>query len=220
MSRKVLGRPRRRKTIPKPKKKPKTRAMTVPRRRVVRRTIQKSINRRVTKPNNITFHMFPKLKFTVLSTNTASGTVYIDTNKTVVVKKFNTKYNSFTTFEREVYWLTRFNKANVPWAPKIKYAVKPYLCLDYRGTRIKRSTLPRNWRTQARNIETGLRQHKCIHNDIKSEDILVLRNKLTLIDFGWASLAGDMRCGTKYLDGRRKPGHTYNSIIAVLSKLR
>lgn len=91
------------------------------------------------------------------------------------------------TFYNEIKWLKIFE--NIPFIPKIKSYDEELLTIEmsYVGISLSKNNIPDNWYSQCINILDTLKQNNCSHNDIKPEDILVLNQKLYLVDFGWAT---------------------------------
>ena len=91
------------------------------------------------------------------------------------------------TFYNEIKWLTILE--STPFTPQVKSYNEDLLTIEmsYAGVPLNKNNVPANWYNQCVNILDTLRQNNCSHNDIKPEDILVLDNKLCLVDFGWAT---------------------------------
>ena len=63
---------------------------------------------------------------------------------------------------------------------------------EYAGKAVTNATLPNDWETQLKALMSTLVEHRCCHNDVKPEHILVDQTgHLRLIDYGWASVLGE-----------------------------
>ncbi|MFK7903361.1 MAG: RIO1 family regulatory kinase/ATPase [Nitratireductor sp.] len=103
------------------------------------------------------------------------------------------KYKSYYT--RELYWLKKLSKTNI--VPKvINYDESACaIQMEYKGEPLTKDNLPKDWKKQLKNILAVLKKHNCSHNDLSEKELLVLDNKISIIDFGVASLSDDMTCG-------------------------
>jgi len=96
------------------------------------------------------------------------------------------------TFYNELNWLTKLSESDI--APSVISYDENLLTIEmtYVGEQISKTNIPIDWEMQCDNIITILHKHKCSHNDIKPDDILVHNNKLYLVDFGWATELGSV----------------------------
>lgn len=94
------------------------------------------------------------------------------------------------TFYNELNWLTKLSDSDI--VPSVISYDENLLTIEmtYVGEQISKTNIPINWEMQCDNIITILHEHKCSHNDIKPDDILVHDKKLYLVDFGWATELG------------------------------
>ena len=147
--------------------------------------------------------------------NKNGATSQISIKHGVVTKKV-VNFTQYDTFQREIYWFTHFNHRGYKWSPKL-ISVNPkqkILQTEFAGERIRRENAPINWENQLKEILGDLSKENIFHNDIKSEDLLVKKGKLSLIDYGWMSIGKDWSCGGKF-NGCEKPVNKYPDEKAV-----
>ena len=91
------------------------------------------------------------------------------------------------TFYNEIKWLKKLN--NVDFIPNLISYDEQLLTIkmNYVGEPLSNVNIPKNWKEQCINIINKLVENNCSHNDIKPEDILVLNDKIHLVDYGWAT---------------------------------
>ena len=118
---------------------------------------------------------------------TSDVEIYRNPNGELIVRKVVRAYLEHDVFSREVSYLRRLRKLD--FVPKILYAdyVTHALYMTFAGERLTRQNLPANWEQQIKNIIAGLRNSDVQHNDIKTDELLVLNGKIMVIDYGWAS---------------------------------
>lgn len=114
----------------------------------------------------------------------ASSRVTIHINHGTVVKTVSA-FSEFKILEREVRWLATLQATGI--VPELISYTSNTLTLEYRGEPVRQHNLPKDWRQQASSILSILAKHGCCHNDIKCDNLVVLNDKLSLIDFGWAT---------------------------------
>ena len=125
---------------------------------------------------------FPKCK--ILQKLNSTSIIKIDKLNNRVEKKV-VLYNRYNVVENEVKWLTKLNEFE--HTPNIISVKKNCITTTYAGQQVTKKNIPKNWKDQMIKILTKLESINCSHNDIKPSDILVLKNKLMLIDFQWAT---------------------------------
>lgn len=118
----------------------------------------------------------------------AISTVVIDLNRREVIKTIG-RYAEFGILAREVHWLRALADSGV--TPALLSNDARSLALRYVGEPVRQYNLPTDWRDQAEAILAGLATAGCRHNDIKCDNLTVLAGKLSLLDFGWATCAGE-----------------------------
>lgn len=110
----------------------------------------------------------------------------------VVHKTIGTnKYQKFNVYEREVFWLKRFQDAD--FVPDF-VASNDRICsisMKIVGNSVSGSVIPEDFEEQLDNINKVLKEYNCQHNDINDDNILIGDNKIYLIDFGWSTFISD-----------------------------
>lgn len=133
--------------------------------------------------------------------NSGTSTVFIDPTHTFVIKFVN-KYFDYDVYEREVYWLKKFE--DFDRVPKILYCndTDKYIITEYKGERINKSNKPDDIHKQLDYIYSKLSEYYCNGNDIKiDQDFLVMNNKINVCDFGWSADANnDYTIGGQFSD--------------------
>ncbi len=113
------------------------------------------------------------------------------TNPVYVQKSItNPKYKHLLL--REITWLIKLK--NCDRVPKFISRKENSYIMTYVGKRITKSNLPQDWEKQIKEIASSLSDHNCYHNDIKFGEILVLNNKIHIIDFQWATSSQKELC--------------------------
>jgi len=99
-----------------------------------------------------------------------------------VLKKIKPKKAQFTYYiPKEIEALNLLkDSGRVPHVIKV---TRDSILMTYVGRPITRKTLPQDWKAQVEDILQKLAEVDISHNDIQSEEILVLSGKLYLIDF-------------------------------------
>ena len=108
------------------------------------------------------------------------------------VKKYFTKKDNHL-FLNEIYWLRKFE--NYKFFPKIidtDYK-KKIISISYEGEKISSKNKPHNWLNQLKKILYILKKNNCLHSDIKPDNLLVKKGKLTLIDFAQSIKITDLK---------------------------
>ena len=122
----------------------------------------------------------------LLSNYIRSTTSVISINyKNKTVEKETIKYLDYNIVDNEAYWLTQLN--DFSHTPNVISCNENTLILSYAGEPLNSNNLPENWKTQIKTILDKLKDINCSHNDIKPNDLLVLNEKIMLIDFQWAT---------------------------------
>ena len=110
------------------------------------------------------------------------GSPYKHVRKTLKPNK--QKYKNLVS--KEVEALKKLHTTKI--SPKLVDFGDTWILMTYVGERTTRKNLPMNWREQVENILKILKKFNISHNDIQHEEILVMNNKLYLIDFQhWTS---------------------------------
>ena len=116
------------------------------------------------------------------------GDVFVDLDRAVVHKRI-TGLMSFGVVEREARWLTRLSDSGC--TPTLIRHGGDEVVLGYLGEPLRHHNLPPDWMDQAETILGTLRAASCAHNDIKCDNLVVADGRLSLIDFGWATVIGE-----------------------------
>lgn len=114
--------------------------------------------------------------------------VTIDLNRMEVEKRIEL-YAQHRIWAREIEWLQRLRSRDI--APDLLGHSPNLIRMTYVGEPVRQYNLPADWPEQAERILRVLRDHSCCHNDIKCDNLMVLEGRLYLVDFGWATDAGE-----------------------------
>lgn len=95
--------------------------------------------------------------------------------------------NCIDVYKNEKKWLHRLNHSNITANPIHFDDKHRIITTEYSGEPITKENIPNDWKEQRNYILSVLKNNNCRHNDIKPSEILVLNNKIKLVDFGWAS---------------------------------
>lgn len=151
----------------------------------------------------------------------STGTIYSDTQQTVVLKKFKPIYSSYTVREREVCALQALQ--GFPWAPQLLCAGPNFTVTSYKGREACQQRLPADHMTQVSTILSDLHSIHARHNDLAkpwATDFVVdeRTGRMSLTDYTWASINGSlrMRCNIAFRNGgKRKRMHFSSRLRAV-----
>ncbi len=116
------------------------------------------------------------------------GQIVVDLNRMEVHKKVE-QLREHGVFEREVHWLTQLHGCG--FVPELIGTSDDVMVTRYVGEPVRQHNLPADWREQAEDILYHLERKGCRHNDIKCDNLLVLNGQLYLIDFAFATIAGE-----------------------------
>jgi hypothetical protein len=210
------------KPVDKPVAKPVAKSVAKPVAKSVAKPISKSVAKPVAKPKQKIVEKPISVKKIDVPPKThtrlghgATSTVHYSPAKKMVIKKVQ-RYHSHNVYEREVYWLRHLNAKGYGWCPKM-LGLTPQtkeIHLRYAGTPISRGNAPEDWREQMNIIMADLKKENILHNDIKWTEVLVFNGKISLIDYGWASMGDDWSCGKKF-NGCVKPSHHFHDHTAI-----
>ena len=137
---------------------------------------------------NLKFWTLGNIKkyFSFFSNSIRATTSIITINhKSKTVEKETIRYLEFNIVDNEVYCLQKLH--DFEHTPNIINYNKNKILLSYAGKPITSKNLPLNWEKQIKKILKKLVDINCSHNDIKPTDLLVLNQKIILIDFQWAT---------------------------------
>ena len=156
---------------------------------------------------------FPSTKIQYPNNSTSIINISLD-------KKYVTKevilYNKYNVINNEIKWLEKLH--NVDFTPNYFSRSDNIITLTYAGENINKNNVPENWEKQIDNISKLLKEENCSHNDIKPSDILILKGKIMLIDFQWATNINEPipKHWPKYIGRNYKTTNgTYNDAISL-----
>ena len=108
-----------------------------------------------------------------------------------IVKTVKRFFPGFDVFENEIMWLKKMAEFDrVPTIIDYDTSNRSMTTV-YLGDILTKKTIPADWESQVEYILKKLKKYGCSHNDIKPRDIVVMEGKLSLVDFGWATIIGD-----------------------------
>lgn len=103
------------------------------------------------------------------------------TGEPMYVRKKVISSKHITLENNEAVWLKKLEQMS--WAPKLIKADAEGILMTYVGKPVTAITLPVDWKDQVTTILSDMVKIPCSHNDIKTEEILILNGKIHLIDF-------------------------------------
>lgn len=122
--------------------------------------------------------------------------IKIDKDRNLVTKTFSCRHTGLfkkfpKMFDREVYWLKKLSNSGV--TPKYISSNKRCnsVTMEYVGEYLTKQNMPKNYEEQIMHITDVLKQYQCSHNDIKPSELLILGDRIRLIDFGWSTKIGE-----------------------------
>jgi 2-polyprenyl-3-methyl-5-hydroxy-6-metoxy-1,4-benzoquinol methylase len=138
-----------------------------------------------------------------------SVTAYVTRVGSTIVKKVRPgeMAETYKLVEREVCVLNRLQQ--FPWAPRLLDSSKNTITMTDVGHPITHETLPSDYATQFQHILTdmesaGVRHNDIIHpcwanitetlRDLQKHEVMVHDGRLSLVDFGWATIDGGVPC--------------------------
>ncbi|WP_280565120.1 hypothetical protein, partial [Chromohalobacter sp. 48-RD10] len=97
-------------------------------------------------------------------------------------------------FERERFWLEKLAPTEItPFLYEVDEKQNIFV-LEDAGSPINKKNCPANYRQQLESLLDTMRSFSCVHNDLSLDEVLVKDGNIKIIDFGWASIAGDYSC--------------------------
>lgn len=115
--------------------------------------------------------------------NDISGKTVLSVSKKVSNHWDNNKIN---VYENEKKWLKILKDTDIIAKPIHFDDENRIITTEYVGERVNNKNLPKNWEEQRDIIISTLKNNNCSHNDIKPSEIIVYKDKIKLVDFGWA----------------------------------
>jgi len=149
--------------------------------------------------------MLTELKISVGSTASVKRVGSTAAKPAFIVKTFRDRWHhhleSYNLFEREVCALNRLQQ--FPWSPKVLNSSKKTITMSYVGEPLTKENLPTDYAAQFQTILTDMESVGVRHNDIvypcsknhlKKHEVMVHEGRLSLVDFGWATIDGSVPC--------------------------
>ncbi len=155
-----------------------------------------------------------------LSFGSTSQTYILEKNN-IVIKQYNDKLrwlsedhdNSQDIFNKEIEILQKLNKIDINQVNLDKKLIR----LKYEGVSLHTDfNLPEDWKEQIKNIFDNLTNNNIYYPEFKLENILVLDNKISFIDYGLASNKVNLASNQVNLANNQV---NYNKFIDLLDKL-
>ena len=159
-----------------------------------------------------------------LAQQAASGftsRMYFDATRTLVLKEYKLYWQNSvdTPLERETCVLQKLQQ--FPWAPRLFCAGTDYILTSYSGQPACQERLPQDYMTQMATILSDIQSVGVRHNDLHKgyeTDFLMdeRTGRLSLVDYGWASLNGSLAMSCTAHGGRvvsAKGTRPHNPII-------
>ena len=94
---------------------------------------------------------------------------------------------SINVYNNEKKWLNRLKDTDIIAQPIHFDDKNKIVTTEYCGDKINKNNLPKDWKKQKEHILLILKKYNCRHNDIKPDELLVHKDKIKIIDFGWAN---------------------------------
>lgn len=125
---------------------------------------------------------------------------------------------SYSVIEREIYMYKLFNTFNFNWCPKlISYDINnKTITVEYKGMPISNINMPYDWEEQLELILYDMKSLNVKHNDIRPPNLLVMNDKLYLIDFQWCTINNTLNLDGNMYGGKLPPGCNYKDETAIL----
>jgi tRNA A-37 threonylcarbamoyl transferase component Bud32 len=133
-------------------------------------------------------------------------------SKNQFVKKRVTRFLDHNCYEREIHVLKLLSDHNFEWCPKLIETNdnEKSFVMNYCGERMSKLNKPKNYKEQIQHILNDMKSINLKHNDIKKGEILVLKSKIYIVDFGWASINDNFSCGLDGISSKIKPCGIYD----------
>jgi serine/threonine protein kinase len=151
-------------------------------------SLQKIRTRQTIKCDNQVLNLF-RLKGKLLDTG-LTAKIYQDGD--IIYKEINkSKLHEFPyLISNEISALKRLR--NEKHFPQLLQTKDNILMMDYRGPCLSFSNIPQDINEQIREITNVLSSVGIIHNDIKAKNLTIKNNVVTLLDFGFCSIDGNI----------------------------
>lgn len=118
-----------------------------------------------------------------------SACIFMDLNKTIVLKQIKSDYYSYMTLQREACILQHLSQFS--WIPKLFCQKGDYLLTSYKGEAVCKKNIPFNYTNQVNQIVSDMKLVNVRHNDMSkpyTNDFVVLNNRVSLVDFSWGTI--------------------------------
>ena len=140
------------------------------------------------------------------ATSSSTSDVYFDATRTLVLKKYR-HHLVHTPRERETCVLQKLQQ--FPWAPRLFCTGTDYMLTSYNGQTACQERLPRDYMAQVATILSDVQSVGVRHNRLWLQkgavaDFLIdeRTGRLSLVDYGWASLNGSLAMSCTAHGGR------------------
>lgn len=128
----------------------------------------------------------------------STSKIKIDKDRNLVTKTFTCKPNTYCfakvfpgMYDREEHWLKKLSDSGItPGYISSDKRLKS-VTMSYAGEYLTKQNMPKDYEEQIKNIIDVLKQYNCSHNDIKPSELLILDDRIKLIDFGWSTKIGE-----------------------------
>jgi len=136
------------------------------------------------------------------------------------------RFRHFNLLEREVCVLKLLQR--FPWAARLLGSTNTNITMTYMGSPFTKATLPGDYDSQLRKIIFDMKSVGVRHNDIMfpcsakpgKHEVMVQNGRLSLIDFGWATIDGQVPCNvSKHMFVPRWKPCPDSRILEVLGNL-
>ena len=118
-------------------------------------------------------------------------------------------------YNNEIMWLM---KLHTTYAPSLIYAKDLVIITQYHGEPVTKETAPPNFQEWMTAIIDNLHSKNCYHHDIQPNNILIKDERITLIDYGWATETPE-KPNNKHLGGDFRAEDDYKMLDKVLEYL-
>ena len=171
---------------------------------------------------NLKFWFLGNIKkyFPFLSNSIRTTTSIITINhKLGTVEKETVRYLEYNIVDNELYWLQKLH--GFEHTPDIINHNGNKITISYAGEPITLKNLPEDWEGQIKIILDKLSEINCSHNDIKPTDLLILNQKIMLIDFQWANSINKKIPSNwpKSIGGKYKHSEKFNDSYSVYKSI-
>ena len=120
----------------------------------------------------------------------------------VIVKTLKGNLKGYNMIQREKCVLDRLKKFK--WAPKVLSSTDNIMKMTYMGEKVNKENIPLDYADQMNQILTDMESVDVQHNDMiypcavksfRKHEVMVLNGRLSIVDFGWATINDSVPCG-------------------------